>query len=204
MSTPDFFDTAPAITMYDPLAELLGAATDGLIEYRYTDAVKLAGHSCPTVAGAWLMTFKALNALYPDAVPERGNVRVAFGEAAEEGVTGVIANVVSLVTGATTTTGFKGLGGRFDRRHLLAFGVDLPGEIAFTRRDTDASVVASFNARHIPMSPAAMPLLQAILAQQASAEQKQMFAQLWQERVRAILAAADAPGLISLDVPHPA
>lgn len=33
--------------MYDPLAEFLGAAEGGLIEYGYADAVKLAGHSCP-------------------------------------------------------------------------------------------------------------------------------------------------------------
>jgi len=32
----------------DPLAELLGAAEGGIVEYRYADAVKLAGHSCPT------------------------------------------------------------------------------------------------------------------------------------------------------------
>jgi hypothetical protein len=37
----------------DPLAEVLGAGERGLIEYRHLDAVKLAGHSCPTAAGAW-------------------------------------------------------------------------------------------------------------------------------------------------------
>ena len=47
MQTPVFFDQAPSITMYDALAQTLGAVQDGLIEYRYLDAVKLAGHSCP-------------------------------------------------------------------------------------------------------------------------------------------------------------
>ena len=42
--------------MRDPLARFLGAAEDGVIEYTYADTVKLAGHSCPTVASAYLMT----------------------------------------------------------------------------------------------------------------------------------------------------
>jgi hypothetical protein len=54
MAFPAFFDQAPVLRLHDPLAQLLGAATDGVIEYRYADAVRVAGHSCPTVAGAWL------------------------------------------------------------------------------------------------------------------------------------------------------
>ena len=46
--------------MRDPLAEFLGAADGGRLEYTYADAVKLTGHSCPTVAGAWLATRRAL------------------------------------------------------------------------------------------------------------------------------------------------
>ncbi|MEP6969241.1 MAG: hypothetical protein ABJA49_02290, partial [Betaproteobacteria bacterium] len=45
MQTPAFFEQAPTIVMYDALAQTLGAVQDGLIEYRYLDAVKLAGHS---------------------------------------------------------------------------------------------------------------------------------------------------------------
>lgn len=50
MNYPPFFADIPKIVMRDPLAALLGAAQDGVIEYAYLDAVKLAGHSCPTVA----------------------------------------------------------------------------------------------------------------------------------------------------------
>ncbi len=57
---PEFFAAAPVIRMRDPLAEFLGAAAGGLIDYRYEDAVRLAGHSCPTVASAFLMTRAAL------------------------------------------------------------------------------------------------------------------------------------------------
>jgi len=56
MNTPAFFDQAPSIVMHDALAQTLGAAQEGRIEFRYLDAVKLAGHSCPTVAGAWRLT----------------------------------------------------------------------------------------------------------------------------------------------------
>jgi len=53
MNFPDFFAQVPCITLRDPLADLLGSATGGLMSYGYADAVKLAGHSCPTVACAY-------------------------------------------------------------------------------------------------------------------------------------------------------
>jgi hypothetical protein len=43
-----------------------------------------------------------------------------------------------------------------------------------------------------------MPLLQKVLSGQASDTQRHEFAQLWQDRVRRILEAADQPGLITL------
>lgn len=85
MHTPAFFDAVPAIVVADPLAEMLGAAEGGLIEYRYVDAVKVAGHSCPTVAGAWLMTPAALARVYPGETPRRGEIRVELRQAIDEG-----------------------------------------------------------------------------------------------------------------------
>jgi hypothetical protein len=114
MQTPAFFDAVPAIFVVDPLADALGAVEGGLIEYRYIDAVKLAGHSCPTVAGAWLMTRAALARLYPGETPRRGKIRVEMRQALDEGVAGVIAGVASLVTGAANEGGFKGLAGACD------------------------------------------------------------------------------------------
>lgn len=90
MSFPTFFDQVPTISLRDPLAEFLGAASDGIIEYTYTDIVKLAGHSCPTVAGAYLMTIKALQKLYGNALPERGAIKVEFSDSQLNGVTGII------------------------------------------------------------------------------------------------------------------
>lgn len=198
MSFPDFFNQAPKITMYDPLSELLGATPDGMVEYSYADAVRLAGHSCPTVAGAWLMTVKALKTLYPNEAPQRGDIVVSFPEDSTEGVIGVIANIVTLVTGATETTGFKGLGGMYDRRNLLNFNANVAGEICFTRRDTADSVTVSYNAQHIPGHPNAMPLLQKLLNGQANEEDKRQFGVLWQDRVDRIIAAAEEPGIVSV------
>ena len=55
MDFPEFFDKAPVVSLRDPLAVFLGASGSGKFTYSYADAVKLAGHSCPTVAGAYLM-----------------------------------------------------------------------------------------------------------------------------------------------------
>src|SRR5574340_1589187 len=137
MSHPDFFDAVPKISLYDPLAEFLGATEGGILEYGYFDAVKLAGHSCPTVASAYWMTCKALAALYPGAMPVRGDILVEFGQDNASGVTGVIANVVSMLTGAMADGGFKGLAGRFVRCDRLFFEAEMPGEIRFTRLDTE-------------------------------------------------------------------
>lgn len=50
MNYPAFFDQAPTITVRDSLAEFLGACDDGLITYRYIDAVRL---SVPSNARRW-------------------------------------------------------------------------------------------------------------------------------------------------------
>lgn len=121
MQFPDFFAAAPTIRVIDPLAAFLGAAEDGVIDYRYEDAVRLAGHSCPTVASSFLMVRAGLIRLYGDSTPVRGDIRVDLAEAPDAGVAGVIASIVTLITGATADTGFRGLGGQFNRRNKLHF-----------------------------------------------------------------------------------
>jgi hypothetical protein len=187
MRYPEFFDQAPSITMFDPLAKFLGAAEGGIFEYRYIDAVKAAGHSCPTVASAWLMTARALEALYPKDIPERGAIRVDFRHDSTSGVTGVIANIVTLVTGATHDTGFKGLAGRYDRRNLLFFNATVSEEIRFMRKDSGAAVDVTAHLEHVPSAPHTGELMAACITGRASDEVQREFGRLWQERVRAIL-----------------
>ncbi len=187
MTYPTFFDHAPTIAMHDSLAEFLGASSDGLLMYRYMDAVRLAGHSCPTVAGAWLMTRRALQMLYPDQTPERGAIEVAFSSAQDEGVTGVIASVAGLVTGAAGAGGFKGIGGSFNRQNLLQFSSDIPGEASFARTDTGDTVHLRMHMQRVPGDPRTSELLRASLTGNATAEQKAEFSNLWQQRVKRIL-----------------
>ena len=201
MQCPEFFDAAPRIAVRDPLARFLGAAEEGVLEYTYVDVVKLAGHSCPTVASAYLMTRAALRALYPDTLPERGGIRVELHDDRLEGVTGVVANVASYLTGATDDTGFKGIGGRFDRRRLLFFGVDIPGQIRFTRVDTGAAVVVSTRLDRVPADPRVASLMSRCVAGVATADEAAQFQALWQDRVRTLLVErADDPQII--DVRH--
>lgn len=200
MQMPAFFDQAPSIVMYDALAQTLGAMQDGRIEYCYLDAVKLAGHSCPTVAGAWLMTRAALARLYPGQTPHRGEVRVALREPQDAGVTGVIGSVAGLVTGAAGGGGFKGLAGRHGRRDLLLYGVPMRGEMRFSRLDNGQSVEVSHHPEAAPRPVGLPTLMQAALAPQADSAQREAFAQAWQGWVRAILIDhADDPKLITME-----
>lgn len=187
MQTPAFYAQVRRLTVYDPLAEFLGAAENGRIEYAYLDAVKLAGHSCPTVASAYWMTLKALAHLYPDSLPERGGIRVAFRQDQLSGVTGVIANVVTLLTGATHDTGFKGLAGRFDRRKLLYFSADVVEEIRYTRIDTGQAVEVSAQMQSVPFAPQTIELMQKCLNGSATPQEAAEFRECWQARVRAVL-----------------
>jgi len=190
MDRPDFFERAPRLQLRDPLAEFLGAAREGLIEYTYADAVKLAGHSCPTVAGAHLLAAKALALLYPDAIPERGAIRVEMRDPQDAGVTGVIAGVLGLITGAAGEGGFKGIGGRFVRRGLLAFGVPMQGLARFTHVDTGASVELDYRPERVVGDPAMKQALARACGADATAGERERFAMLWQDRVRSILTGA--------------
>lgn len=196
---PEFFDRVPPIVLRDRLAEFLGAAEGGLIEYRFIDAVRLAGHSCPTVAGAWLMTVRALRRLYGEQIPERGAVLVDFGESQASGVAGVIASVMTLITGAAGAGGFKGLAGQFSRRDLLAFGVNGVTGIRFTRADTGAAVNCVLDLSSVPPDPRMGELLPSLLAGRAGEAEQKAFGALWQDRVRRILIDHhDDPALVHL------
>jgi hypothetical protein len=197
MAFPEFFQLVPSITLRDKLADTLGAATDGVIEYHYSDAVKLAGHSCPTVAGAWLMASRALAALYPDSLPLRGDIRVELRGAQDAGTTGVVGAVLGLITGAASDGGFKGLGGQHVRRDLLKYGVDIAAEARFTRLDSGASVLVDYHPEAVPPAAEMPPLMARVVGGVADEAERATFGQLWQARVRRILLQeSDAPTLV--------
>ena len=200
---PEFFDRAPQLLMRDPLAQFLGATPDGVMAYRYQDAVKLAGHSCPTVAGAYLMVVKGLSALYGSDIPERGGIEVLMRDGLDEGTTGVIANVAMLLTGAAPETGFAGVGPMrlFGRRDLLAFGSgDERGEMLLRRRDTGAAVAVSYNPSIAPWPAEMQTLMPLAVSGRADDAQLKRFGEIWQERVEAVLTKlADDPRLVVVE-----
>ena len=186
---PQFFDRMPSIAVRDPLAQFLGTAAGGRLEYCYADAVKLTGHSCPTVAGAYLATLEALHVLYAGALPERGGIRVELRARVDEGVAGVVASVATLITGAAGEGGFKGIAGRFERRGLLCFGAPIGADLRFTRLDTGRSVEVDL--QHGPaMTPALRSAFARALAPEATELEREAFARGWQARVADMAPAA--------------
>lgn len=192
MKYPAYIDTVAPLSLRDPLAGLLATFDEGAMTISYLEVVKSAGHSCPVVAGAWLMTAAALAALYGADTPVRGDIVVSFKEAPAAGVAGVIGNVVSHITGATATSGFKGLGGRFVRHGLMNFNAEIGAASArFQRRDTAAQVDVTYNPGVVPGDPRHQQLKPKIMQGTATADEQRRFGELAQEHVARIFAARD-------------
>jgi formylmethanofuran dehydrogenase subunit E len=191
MNYPDFFDAVEPIEMFDPLAQTLGAIEDGRITYHYIDMVKLAGHSCPTVAGAWLISKIGLQKLYGEALPVRGEILVEVREALEEGTAGVVGSCIGLITGSANEGGFKGLGGRMARHNRLVYGVTMEGDVRLTRLDTNQSVLLRYNPSVVPVHPQQQALMKRMLQGDATSDEKRDFQEMWQNRVKEILLNRD-------------
>ncbi len=191
MKYPDFFNDLPSITLQDELSEFLGTFANGIVEFSYLDIVKSAGHSCPTVLGAYLSCINGLNALFGEDVPKRGQIFISFKEHENEGVAGVIANVYTQITGATKTSGFKGIAGNFVRHSLMDFGANISSDVKITRLDTNKSVEVVYNPNLVPGSPKQMELMQKIIQNRATDDEKIEFGQLWQQRVEDIFLHQD-------------
>ncbi len=152
----DFLKEVRPIQFKEPLAETLGVFKEegATLEYTFIDVVKLAGHACPTIAGAYLACQKALETLYPDEIPVRGEISVTVYGEPDEGTYGVMAQVFSFLTGAAPDTGFRGLGHKFKRKDLLKFIPDKIDSQAmcfeFKRLDNDKTVLVKFYPQEIP------------------------------------------------------
>lgn len=191
MHYPNFYTQVAPLKLYDPLSDFLGAFKKGELEITYLDCVKLAGHSCPTVAGAYLMAAKGLAALYGDELPQRGSIKVEMKENESVGVTGVTCNIISFILGASGASGFKGIQGNFSRNNLVFYNAPISAEVRLTRLDTMRSVNLSYDPSIIKADEKMMPLMGKNLKGLASEEEKRMFQTLWQERVEEILLSTD-------------
>ncbi len=193
----DFFKEVKPIKFREPLAETLGVfKKEGVaLEYTFIDVIKLAGHACPTTAGAYLCCQKALEKLYPDEIPVRGEISVTVYGEPDQGVYGVMAQVFSLLTGAAPATGFRGLGHKFKRKDLLKFS---PEEIEphamsfeFRRLDNGKAVLVKFYPQQVPFPKEKAKRLGELLEQviwgAAKEEQRREFQELWLEKVKDML-----------------
>ena len=132
-----------------------------------------------------------------NALGQRGELQVELRQRIDEGVAGVIASVAALVTGAAGDGGFRGLAGRHARNGLLRFGVEMKGEIRFTRLDNGASVELAHRPEVVLRPTGLAELMRGALAPQADAATREAFAEAWQDWVRTILIDhADDPALI--------
>lgn len=193
----DFFQEIKPIQFREPLAETLGALREegSALEYTFSDTVKMAGHACPTVAGAYSCCQQALERLYPGEIPVRGEISIRVYGEADEGVYGVMGQVFSFLTGAAPASGFRGLGPKFKRKDLLRFS---PHKIdpqamcfEFQRLDTSKTVLVKFYPGKIPFPPNKVQrlgeLLEKVLWEAATEEERREFQDLWMEKVRDML-----------------
>jgi len=196
-----FYDDVEPIKLREPLAEFLGAIDEGAeFIFTYTDAVRLAGHSCPAVSGAYKITQKALEALYGNDIPIRGEINVRVLGSVDNGANGPISQVISLVTGAAPETGFGGLGDKFVRKNALTFDErnEEPNAFVFTRTDNNKSVKITYHPEKIPQDSGMHTLFTKCIAGTATKKQQEEFKRAWQERVRIVL-FEEAKGLFEVE-----
>ncbi len=193
----DFLTAVEPIRFREPFAETLGVFTseDAVLEYTFVDIVKMAGHACPTTAGAYLCCQAALKALYDGETPVRGDVSITIYGEPDEGVFGVISHVFCLLTGAAPASGFRGLGHKFRRKDLLQFN---PGKIEsqalcfeFKRSDTDRIVLVKFYPHRIPFpeekSKRLAALLEKVIWEAEKEIERKEFQDLWMAKVEDML-----------------
>jgi formylmethanofuran dehydrogenase subunit E len=190
----DFLTEVEPIRFKEPFAEILGAfkKDEVVLEYTFVDVVKMAGHACPTTAGAYLCCQEALKKLYPNELPIRGDISITVYGEADEGGYGVISQVFSFLTGAAPATGFRGLGHKFRRKDLLRFNPESIDSQAFcfefSRADNGKTVLVKFYPSKIPFSEVKSrrlgELLEKVIWEAAKEEERREFQDLWIEKVR--------------------
>jgi hypothetical protein len=184
-----FFDDIEHIKLQDELLRFLGVNDTGEIDFSYVDIVKSAGHSCGTVAGAYLIALEGLKALYGDELPQRGNIKVEIKKNTTEDNAGVVGCVLSNITGATTDYGFGGIPtGKFKRRDLLFYGADIESDVCFTRLDTEKSVGVNYRPKKV-VNP--MEILMSAIGPDAKEEDIKSFPFRFQDMVKTLFENKD-------------
>lgn len=208
--TQEHITNVPPILMRDPFLELLGQ-TEEPIPYTYEEVVKLSGHSCGATAGAWTITKKALEALYPAETPVRGQILIHAPGAEDEWHVGVFGEVMTYITGAAPKTGFSGAEfGKGDtlyiRRNKMTYAEEPSNtpppqmEWIFERADTGKKVSVKYNV--MAVQPAATEEWTAMGVKMASgkatAEEAAEYVKYWNERAAFVFLNTDKEGLFTV------
>jgi hypothetical protein len=201
--TQDYITQIDPIMMMEPYFAIFGQ-TDGAVPYYYEEAVKLAGHSCGATAGAWTITRKALEALYPDGeIPVRGQIAVDAPGAEDEWFVGVFGEIITYITGAAPRTGFNGsdfaVNDLYVRQNKMVYDEAPTGEQppmrewVFTRLDTGTSVGVKFNLAVITpiATPERVAMGQKLAQGQATAEEAADYIEYWNARALFVFENAD-------------
>ena len=170
--------------------QFLGVNDDGIVEISYIDIVKTAGHSCATVAGAYLVALKGLEALYAkEELPQRGHIKVEIKKVPTDDNAGVVGAVLMNITSATENLGFGGIPtGKFNRRNLLFFDADIECDVRLTRLDTNESVCINYKPE-VVVNP--MAILKSAITKDAKPEDIESFPKRFQAMVKTIFDNSD-------------
>lgn len=208
-----YISEVPPIMMKEPYFEIFGQ-TQEPVPYYYEEAVKLAGHSCGATTGAWTITKKALEALYPNGeVPVRGQIAVQAPGAEDEWFVGVFGDIITFITGAAAKTGFIGsefgkANDLYVRQNKMVYAEEptkqLPPmrEWIFTRLDTGAKVGVKFNLVVItPLpTPNRIAMGKKLAAGEATAEEAAEYFKYWNDRAVYVLDNADMDGFFTVTI----
>jgi hypothetical protein len=200
----DYITEVPPIMMMDPYFEIFGQSQVP-VPYYYEEAVKLSGHSCGAITGAWTITRKALEVLYPDGeIPVRGNIAVEAPGAEDEWFVGVFGEVITFITGAAPKTGFIGAEfGKTDdifvRQNKMVYSEEPTGQLppmrewVFTRLDTGEKVGVKFNLMIIlPIpTPGRVAMGKKMAAGEATPEEAADYYEYWNDRAKFVLDKSD-------------
>jgi len=205
-----YITKVPPIMMRDPFLELFGQI-DAPIPYTYEEAVKLSGHSCGAISGAWIMTRKALEILYPNEVPVRGQIKITAPGAEDEWIVGVFGEVIGYVTGAAPKTGFPGseFGKAYNRRNLMLYAEEFshtpPATMAwlFERLDNGSRVAIQYDVRKVlpPATPERNTMSAKMAQGMATPDEAKDWIAYWNARAAFVFDNADTlPDFFKVEV----
>jgi len=199
--------------MLEPYFQIFGQSQEP-VPYYYEEAVKLAGHSCGATTGAWTITRKALEVLYPDGqVPVRGQIRVDAPGAEDEWFVGVFGDIITYITGAAPKTGFIGsefgkANDLYVRQNKMVYAEQPTNQLppmrewVFTRLDTGAKVGVKFNLVVItPLpTPNRIAMGKKLATGEATPEEAADYYKYWNDRAFYVLENADMDGFFTVTI----